>query len=84
MWHSERGKVMHIKISIISSLIIVGLVYVVVGWAGLIIAAVGTGIGLIPVLYGSRRLNCLGVLLLPIACNMSGIGQHIAAFLKLI
>ncbi|MBU0679309.1 MAG: tripartite tricarboxylate transporter permease [Verrucomicrobia bacterium] len=71
-------------VSFIAFLIIVALVYVVVGWEGLVIAAVATGIGLIPVLYGSRRLNCLGVLLLPIACNMSGVGQHIASFLRLI
>jgi len=35
-------------------------------------------------LFGSRRLNCLGVLLLPIACNMSGIGEPVAAFLGLL
>jgi TctA family transporter len=45
---------------------------------------VATGIGLIPVLFGSRRLNCLGVLLLPIACNMSGVGESVAAFLGLL
>ena len=45
---------------------------------------VAAGIGLIPVLFGSRRLNCLGVLLLPIACNMSGVGEPVAAFLRLL
>ena len=48
-----------------------------------VIAAVATGIGLLPVLFGSRRLNCLGILLLPIACNMSGFGSKITAFLGL-
>ena len=65
-------------------LIIVALVYVVTSWEGLVIMAVGVGIGLIPVLYGSRRLNCLGILLLPIGCNMSGFGQNIARWLGLI
>lgn len=64
--------------------VIVVLVYAVTGWVGLGIALVASGIGLIPVLFGSRRLNCLGILLLPIACNMSGIGHKVAAWLGLI
>jgi putative membrane protein len=71
-------------VSAAACLIIIGLVYAVTGWEGLFIMLVGTGIGLVPVLFGSRRLNCLGILLLPIGCNMSGFGQHIAAFLRLI
>lgn len=71
-------------VSFVAFLIIVALVYVVTEWEGLFIMTVGMGIGLIPVLFGSRRLNCLGILLLPIGCNMSGFGQQIAAFLGLI
>lgn len=71
-------------ISLFALFIIVGLVFSITGWVGLFIMTVGTGIGLLPVLFGSRRLNCLGVLLLPIACNMSGIGEPIAAFLGLL
>ena len=63
--------------------IVVLMVWLMTGWIGLFIAAVATGIGLLPVLFGSRRLNCLGILLLPIACNMSGFGPKIAAFLRL-
>ncbi len=54
------------------------------GWGGLLICTVATGIGLIPVLWGSRRTNCMGVLLLPIALNMTGIGSTVAAWLRLI
>lgn len=71
-------------VSVIALLIIVALVFGVVGWSGFGVMLVGTGIGLIPVLYGSRRLNCLGVLLLPIACNMSGVGATVAKFLGLL
>lgn len=46
------------------------LVFLLTGFPGLFIAVVASGIGLLPVLYGSRRLNCLGILLLPIACNL--------------
>ena len=56
----------------------------VTGPAGLLIAAVATGIGLIPVLWGSRRMNCMGVLLLPIALNMIGAGSVVAGWLGLI
>lgn len=71
-------------ISVFALGIITALVFSITGWVGLFIMTVGTGIGLLPVLFGSRRLNCLGVLLLPIACNMSGIGEPVAAFLGLI
>ncbi len=45
--------------------------------------AVSTGIGLIPVLIGGRRMNCLGVLLLPLTLNMIGIGPMVAQWLGL-
>jgi putative membrane protein len=77
-------KVDYRHISILSLGIIIALVFSITGWIGLFIMAVATGIGLIPVLFGSRRLNCLGVLLLPIACNMSGVGEPVAAFLGLL
>ena len=70
-------------VSTVALAIIVLMVLLMTGWIGLFIAAVGTGIGLLPVLFGSRRLNCLGILLLPIACNMSGFGSRIADFLGL-
>lgn len=54
------------------------------GPAGLAICSVATGIGLIPVLWGSRRMNAMGVLLLPIALNMSGAGDAVARFLHLL
>ena len=54
------------------------------GGGGLLVCAVATGIGLIPVLWGSRRTNCMGVLLLPIALNMVGVGGVVAGWLRLI
>ena len=47
------------------------LVAATTGWIGLAVAAVGAGIGAIPLLYHSRRLNALGVVLLPIAWQLS-------------
>ncbi|MDY0146049.1 MAG: tripartite tricarboxylate transporter permease [Kiritimatiellia bacterium] len=70
-------------VSTVAMAIIVLMVWGVTGWVGMFIAAVATGIGLLPVLFGSRRLNCLGILLLPIACNMSGFGETITGWLGL-
>ncbi len=47
------------------------LVAATTGWIGLAVAAVGTGIGALPLLFHSRRLNALGVVLLPIAWQLS-------------
>ncbi len=54
------------------------------GVGGLAICLVATGIGLIPVLWGSRRMNAMGVLLLPIALNMVGAGHVVAGWLGLL
>lgn len=51
---------------------------------GLAICAVATGIGLIPVFWGARRMNAMGLLLLPIALNMSGAGATVAGWLGLL
>ena len=63
--------------------IIVVIVAVLTGWPGLFIMTVASGIGLIPVLFHSRRMNCMGVLLIPIMCNMAGFGPAIARVLGL-
>jgi len=70
--------------SLLALLIILALVVALTGAAGLGILLVAAGIGSVPVLFGSRRLNGLGVLLLPMACNMSGFGPRVAAWLGLV
>ena len=82
IWFIER--VNYRNASSLALGIILTIVYVMTGWGGMFVMVVSAGIGLIPVLFGSRRLNCLGVLLLPIGCNMSGFGEHVAAWLRLI
>jgi putative membrane protein len=72
---------------LISAATLVLLLVIVVGvtsWGGLLICAAATGIGLIPVMWGSRRTNCMGVLLLPIALNMSGVAGTVAGWLGLL
>ena len=66
---------------------LIALLFVIVGttsWGGLLICIVAAGIGLIPVLWGSRRTNCMGILLLPIALDMVGVGEPVARLLRLI
>ena len=53
--------------------IVILIVYFMTSWQGLLIMAVATAIGLIPVLFNSRRSHCLAVILVPIWLNMSGI-----------
>ena len=53
------------------------------GLPGLSVMAVAGGIGLIPMLYDSRRLNALGVILLPLALNRGTAGSIVARWLGL-
>ncbi len=77
------GKVHYRWISLGTLVVLLLIVVGMTGWGGLLICAVATGIGLIPVLWGSRRMNCMGVLLLPIALNMAGWGGTIAGWMGL-
>ncbi|MFP4346145.1 MAG: tripartite tricarboxylate transporter permease [Anaerolineales bacterium] len=71
-------------ITLLTLAILILVVVGMTGAGGLAVCVVATGIGLIPVLWGSRRMNCMGVLLLPIALNMAGAGAAVAGFLGLL
>ncbi|MHC5040474.1 MAG: tripartite tricarboxylate transporter permease, partial [Planctomycetota bacterium] len=71
-------------VSWITLLIITGLVFFITGWQGILIAFVSSGIGMIPVYFNSRRMNCMGVLLIPVILNMAGVGDRVAGFLGLL
>jgi putative membrane protein len=64
-------------------LVILALLLITTGFSGLLIAVPATAIGLIPSFFGTRRMNCLGVLLVPITLNMAGVGPDIARLLGL-
>ncbi|MDD5555967.1 MAG: tripartite tricarboxylate transporter permease [bacterium] len=72
------------SLSVAVLFILLAVVWGVSGIMGLALMFVGTGIGLLPVYYHSRRMNCMGVLLLPITLNMGGVGQHVARFMGLV
>jgi putative membrane protein len=42
------------------------MVFLLNGFLGLLVLAVATCIGLIPIYFGVRRSNCMGILLVPI------------------
>jgi putative membrane protein len=77
-------KVSYRIISALTLVVLIALVFALTGLGGLLIALTATGIGLIPVVWGSRRMNCMGVLLLPIVLNMAGAGPTVAQWLGLI
>jgi putative membrane protein len=54
------------------------------GWGGLLIASAGACIGLLPWLFGTRRMNCLGVILVPILLDMAGVSSALTAWLRLV
>ena len=71
-------------ISLFTLLFIVAVVYFMCSWEGLVIMTVSTGIGMIPVAFHSRRMNCMGVLLIPVSLNMAGYGPTVAGWLGLL
>ena len=78
------GKTRYQWINLGTLAVLLATVGVTTGWQGLFISGVATGIGLIPVLWGSRRANCMGVLLLPLGLNLAGVGSAIARLMGLV
>lgn len=77
-------KINYHYISVIALFIITPMVYAFTGFGGLAIMAVATGIGLLPVMFQARRMNLMGVLLVPVCLNMAGYGNEILRILGLI
>jgi putative membrane protein len=77
------SRVNYRTISVGTLLLLVALIVALTGPQGLLVAAVATGIGLIPVAWGARRTNCLGVLLVPLTLQMAGLGPAAVRWLGL-
>lgn len=78
------NRVNYRSLSVVTFFILITVVYLISGWMGLALMTVATGIGLIPVYYHSRRMNCMGVLLVPITLNMAGLGPKVVHLLGLV
>ena len=71
-------------VSVVALFIVIPAVFMFTGWGGMAIMTVATGLGLIPVLFQARRMNLMGVLLLPVCLSMAGYSNAILRFLGLL
>jgi putative membrane protein len=78
------GRINYRSLSVVTFFLMIAVVGGIFGWRGLGLMTVGTAIGLIPVYYHSRRMNCMGVLLVPITLNMGGLGPSVARLMGLV
>ncbi len=76
-------KINYRSLSAVTFFLMVAVVWGMFGWMGIALMTVATAIGLIPVYYHSRRMNCMGVLLLPITLNMGGLGPAVVRLMGL-
>jgi len=76
-------KVSYKKISIAVLFLIIILVLAMGGPMALLTMSVGVALGTIPVVFHSRRSNCLAIILMPIFLNMAGLGPTVAGWLGL-
>jgi putative membrane protein len=65
-------------------LLVAALTAAFTGLGGLAVMVVAATVGLIPVLVGGRRINGLGLLLVPITLNVLGVGPAVAKWLGLL
>jgi putative membrane protein len=78
------ARVSYRTVSWVTLVLLLAVVGGLTGLVGLSICAVAAGIGMVPVLWGARRMNAMGILLLPIALNMAGAGDAVARLLGLL
>jgi putative membrane protein len=71
-------------LAVLTLVLLLGVVVGFTGISGLVVTAVATFIGLIPLLAPTRRMYGLGVLLVPITLNMAGVGSIVAKWLGLL
>lgn len=64
-------------------IVIIPFIYILTDAPGLLILAVASCIGTIPVFYHCRRSNCMAVLLVPITLNVAGYGEIVAELIGL-
>lgn len=89
LWAATRLAARHVHrlpmqwVALASLVIVCGLVTFITGLAGAAVMGIATAIGLIPLLVGGRRLNCLGILLVPVTLNVIGLGPALAGWLGL-
>lgn len=68
-------KIRYDYFSIAIIVLLSAIVYLTTGFVGLMIMVIATAIGLIPLIYGSRRLHCMAVIIFPLILNMAGLAD---------
>lgn len=68
-------------ISGLAALCLVLIVAALAGGIGLVVLATSTGIGLIAPLFNARPVHGVGLILIPMACQVSGFGPDLANWL---
>ena len=70
---SEKiGKINYQKITWAGIFLVIILVFIFSGFAGLLILFTGASIGLLPIFVGVRRSSCMGILLIPLLIHFLG------------
>jgi TctA family transporter len=77
-------RVSYQSLNLIVLFLVFSIIFLMTGVQGLILMAVAAAIGIVPIMWNSRRLNLLAVILVPIWLNMAGVGGTIAGLLGLI
>jgi putative membrane protein len=80
----ERDSMIYRKVSIGVLFALIAIVLLMSSWQGIILMLPCVGIGLLPVMFRSRRINCMGILLVPVFLNMAGFGPRIVEWLGLL
>lgn len=77
------SQVRYRRLSLAMLAVLVIAIWLTMGWAGLLVLATASAIGAIPVCHKCRRLNCVGVLLVPALVRCAGLGAQVAHVLGL-
>jgi len=75
------NKIPYKTLSFIIIVFIIILTFLITSYKGLTVLFVSTGIGLLPPLFGTRRLNCLGALIVPLTVEMSSFSGAVSKIL---
>jgi putative membrane protein len=78
------SKMSYRRVSIVAMVVIVGIVLFFGGPGGLVLLAIATGLGLVPPMFRTRRLNLIMGFFFPLFLNMAGLGGGIARLLGVI
>ncbi|GAB4306313.1 MAG: tripartite tricarboxylate transporter permease [Promethearchaeota archaeon] len=66
-------------VALLGAAVMLALTYWMLGLPGLFVLAVATAIGEIPLVFNTRRIHCIAVIVVPIALSMAGLTPAVSA-----